>query len=179
VLSASALGDAAQVAQVAQGVAALLGLVGILLVWWQLRLQRAAESRAADAQVKTAEAAEAGAYAQMMALMLQVDQFFTDRPHLRRYAYGPAPLPAEGDDREQALAACELLVDLFETFTQEEGQLSTSGAQSWRRYVREVHAGSPCLRAFWDEHHGWYCPELHALLGTPEPRPGPVPARAP
>ncbi len=92
-------------------------------------------------------------------------KLFVDNPQLRPYFYSNKPLPdcSEPDahslahehrcNRDQVLAAAEMLIDYFEHILHSESFIESDLFTSWVSYFQELYSKSDALKAYVEENH--------------------------
>lgn len=97
-------------------------------------------------------------YQEIAQQFIQLDRIFVENPHLRPYFYRDQQQPSTGRDREQVIAAAELMADLAESCVATADVLGARQAGDWDQYFRHVFARSPALREYWTE-YGYLYPQ--------------------
>ena len=93
-----------------------------------------------------------------------VYKMLVDRPSLRKYFYDSAAPPSDEPARSRVEAACELLLDYFETIVGSSSVLDDTSESVWNVYMQKIYVTSPALCAFLNRECERYTPALTALL---------------
>lgn len=132
-------------------------LLTMIVFGYQAR-EMAQQSRAGAA------ATRASVYQSIAQQMQEIDKLFVVHPHLRPFIYENKPTPREEPTRTQVLALSELLVDFFDNFVAQSGQIPSHLYEPWERYARSVMETSPSMCVFWSQNREWYSELLHEML---------------
>ncbi len=154
-------GEQAQILEAYAAVAAVaVTLIGFGFVHRQLRLGR----RAAEAQNHTA----------VYQIAFENYRKLIDAPHLRKYFYDGAPLPADDLMRSQVLAFAEIFCDFFEFVLIERSTMNRQIHEAWVAYMRDLLANSPALQSFVNDRRHQYTAEFLSECDSARRRAAPI-----
>lgn len=148
--------------------AGTIGVIGVLLLVWQLRQS--------NMQLNQAEQAiRSDTIGQIYNHMVEVDRLFVDHPELKPYFYegkrigDPNPLledPVKGLARHHAQvdATAELIADFFSEALQGVVFLPEDTYEGWCAYIKYVYKQSPPLQELYQQRIDWYRNEVAGQL---------------
>ena len=122
----------------------VLVLGSFIFIWWQIRDLR-----------KSLESSVSYSVYQMM---VDIDRFFAEKPHLRGYFYRAESqlMGLRKMIEEQVLATAEMITDWFYHAYQQQAIMTAEIRQSYQNFIRALYRNSPALREFITEHQDWY-----------------------
>ncbi len=135
----------------------ILVVISFGFVWYQIReLRRSLQSSAAY---------------EIYQMMIDIDKFFAEKPHLRGYFYrGKRIQELETDEKDQVLATAEMITDWFYHAYQQRSSMPAETLQGYKNYMKSLYANSAAIREYIAEHQDWYpAGFLRAIPGYPEP----------
>jgi hypothetical protein len=121
----------------------------LVIVAWQLRSLAAQTREAARQAEASAEAVKSSVYLDITKMMVEIDQFLLERPHLRAELYGPA-------ENHETDALAEMIIDFFDAIVAHQQHLSGGVSDGWNGYFRHLMVRSPTLRRWWRDNRTWY-----------------------
>jgi hypothetical protein len=141
------------IAAVAAGVGSIGSLVAVAWQLHSLALQTKEAARQAEA---SGAAVRASVYLTVQQTAIDLDRFFFEHPQLRAKFYGTISGAGTQDELQQADAAAEMVIDLFDMVTVHEMHMSDEAAAGWRAYIKAMTTDSEPLHGFWQRHKTWY-----------------------
>jgi hypothetical protein len=142
------LNELAEAGQFMAGVASILVVVSIFLVWRQVRQQ------AQDSRVELITG--------MTNLIGSVSQTFIEYPSMRKYFYGGAT--PTGEDVERARAIAVRMADALDHVAAHLDLMSTPTRDAWAAYINGIGDKSPILKGYVQDNKSWYGPKLREQL---------------
>ena len=161
----------------------LIVVAGTLVVYGIQANQLIKQTRLLTSQMKTTDDTHrAQVSLSTNSMMHRLSRMLLEHPELRDYIYGTADIPADEPMRTRVLLTAEMFIDFMATTLDHAPFFPPMTYQGWRRYFRELIAGSPTLKYWWAETRHWYEPPVQELLDPvvfPGGAPVPAPAAAP
>ncbi len=121
----------------------ILVMVSFGFVWYQIReVRRSLESSASSS---------------IYQMMIDIDKFFVEKPHLRGYFYRDERIEqSDTKTKDEVCAAAEMITDWFYHAYQQRSSMPPEILQGYRNYMQSLYANSAALREYVTEHHDWY-----------------------
>ena len=151
-----------------QIIAGTIGVIGVLLLVWQLHQS--------NIQLNQAEQAiRSDTIGQIYNHMVEVDRLFVDHPELKPYFYegkkigDPNPLLIESVNgvaihQAKVRATAELIADFFSEALQGVVFLPEETYEGWCAYIKYVYKQSPPLQELYQQRIDWYRNEVAGQL---------------
>ena len=137
-----------------QAIGQMISAFGVLLIIAQLYKARKTDENQTRWQIEQ--------------VSFSVYRTFIEFPALRPYFYSGISVP-ENDHalKNQVDAACEMLLDYFETIIVSTAEVDDQTETAWLAYMRSIYAKSAELKRFLREHDAQYSAALKQKLTSP------------
>ena len=150
-MSEIGLTELGEIGQLIAGVASLVVVITVILLWKQIK-QQVQDSRT---ELITG----------MTTLIVSVSQVFVEHPTMRKYFHeGATPT---GEAREQATAIAVTMADAMDHVAAHLKLMERAAAEAWTAYFKGIYGKSPILKEYLSAHASWYGPALRGQLELP------------
>jgi hypothetical protein len=129
-------------------VGAVVALVGIGFVWWQIRQVHI------SIQSNTSE--------RLTAQSLEILRFLAEHPETYDYFYNGKEPPLEANNVLNY--ATEMLVNYMEHVVAQREAIPKHARDNWDRFVEDTYARSPIVREYLTKFREWYDPRLLEMV---------------
>ena len=136
--------------EIAQGIGAYAGIVGIYFIWRQIK--------------QTNKNLKQSNHAAMYSLNSEIYRVFIDYPKLRPFFLKGKELGRKKKTRNRVFSLAELLADHFEYVLLEKDLRSENIYEPWSNYMINIYTKSSAFREFMKKNQHLYSKELRTFF---------------